>query len=179
MLVNLKRSSIVIVLVLVLPAVAGQDENLEEAIYNKLALIGRLRVESLLYTIEMIGPSRFARVGRDALPRVRRCMSIGGERAHKKGENKQKGPAPGGWSVLIFFRFLPFGALCYDIPGYDFFFDVRGGSSEYVFAPPERVFQGVSLEPGGGAVLVGGGGRSFRCCSPPYCDGVVVVFRRG
>ena len=33
------------------------------------------RVESLISTVEMIGPSRSAGAGRDALPRVRRCTS--------------------------------------------------------------------------------------------------------
>ena len=34
-----------------------------------------VRVESLVCTVEMIGPSRSAGAGRDALPRVRRCTS--------------------------------------------------------------------------------------------------------
>ena len=34
-----------------------------------------VRVESLVCTVEMIGPSFFAGAGRDALPRVRRCTS--------------------------------------------------------------------------------------------------------
>ena len=34
-----------------------------------------VRVDSLVCTVEMIGPSRSAGAGRDALPRVRRCTS--------------------------------------------------------------------------------------------------------
>ena len=34
-----------------------------------------VRVESLVCTVEAIGPSHLAGAGRDALPRVRRCMS--------------------------------------------------------------------------------------------------------
>ena len=49
-----------------------------------------VRVESLVCTVEIIGPSRSAGAGRDALPRVRRRAFIGREQ-HKKGENKQKG----------------------------------------------------------------------------------------
>ncbi len=49
-----------------------------------------LRVESLVCTVEMIGPSRSAGAGRDALPRVRRCTSIGLEQAGKKRRGQAK-----------------------------------------------------------------------------------------
>ena len=50
-----------------------------------------VRVESLVCSVEMIGPSRSAGAGRDALPRVRRRAFIGCEQAPKKASTGKEG----------------------------------------------------------------------------------------